>query len=236
LAEYLILRPGRQQNILHDSKFSRPPIITANGEAMRALRAYNQDPRRSRDALHRVKEALNMKAASVGIRPKTRDEALRCKEIIDLFEQQENALGMRAMSLSEPPDFAMIEIAGVMVSIQPDFLVHGSGGRVGVAMLRVAKSPDPVACKTDDGRDRRGHTRRELARYLVAEMQLLLEAQNDRLGTPDRDLCFVADVRVGERIGPAADHAVRVRDIRGACEQIATLWAGVQAKPSLWSR
>ena len=37
LAEYLILRPHGQQNILHDSKFSHPPIITANGEAMRAL-------------------------------------------------------------------------------------------------------------------------------------------------------------------------------------------------------
>jgi hypothetical protein len=40
LAEYLILRPDGQQKILHDSKYSRPPIISANGEAMRALRAY----------------------------------------------------------------------------------------------------------------------------------------------------------------------------------------------------
>jgi hypothetical protein len=75
-----------------------------------------------------------------------------------------------------------------------------------------------------------------MARYLVAEMQLLLEAQGGRLGTPDRDLCFVADVRLGERIGPAGDHAVRLRDIRGACAQIAALWPGVQAKRSLWQR
>src|SRR5882724_11466124 len=90
LAEYLILRPGGQQSILHDSKYSRPPIITANGEAMRALRAYNQDPRRSKDTLFRVKEALTMKAASLDIKPKSRDEALRCVEIIELFERQEN--------------------------------------------------------------------------------------------------------------------------------------------------
>lgn len=236
LAEYLILRPGGQQNILHDSKFSRPPIITANGEAMRALRAYNQDPTRSKDTLRRVKEALTMKAAGIGIKPKARDEALRCIEIIDLFEREENALGMRAMSLGAPPDFDAIEIEGVMVSIQPDFLVHGAGRRVGAAMLRVAKAPDPAACKTEGAKDRRENIRRELARYLVAEMLMLLEAQNGELGTPDRDLCFVADVRLGERIGPAADHAVRVRDIRAACRQIASLWDGIQAKPALWKK
>src|ERR1700722_20371148 len=92
LAEYLILRPAGQQNILHDSKYSRPPIISANGEAMRGLRAYNHDPKRPKDTLLRVKAALTMKAASLGIKPKARDEALRCVEIIELFERQENAL------------------------------------------------------------------------------------------------------------------------------------------------
>jgi hypothetical protein len=81
LAEYLILRPNGQQNILHDSKFSRPPIITANSEAMRALRAYNHDPRRSKDALLRVKAALTMKAAVLGVKPKTRDEALSPRRV-----------------------------------------------------------------------------------------------------------------------------------------------------------
>ena len=72
--------------------------------------------------------------------------------------------------------------------------------------------------------------------YLVSEMLMLLEAQGGSLGTPDRDLCFVADVRLGERIGAPEDHAVRVRDIRGACQQIASLWAGIQAKPALWKK
>ena len=236
LAEYLILRPNGQQNILHDSKYSRPPIVTANGEAMRALRAYNQDPKRPQDTLLRVKRALTTKAAGIGIKPKARDEALRCVEIIDMFERCENALGIRAMALSEPPDFEVIEIEGVMVSIHPDLLVSGGGGRVGAAMLRVAKAPDPAACKKDETRDRRGHHRRELAYYLVALMQLLLDAQEGKLGIPDRDLCFVADVRLGERIGAAADHAVRVRDIRGACAQISRLWPTIEAKPALWKK
>jgi len=220
---------------LHDSKFSRPPIITANGDAMRALRAYNQDPRRSQDTLLRVKEALTTKAKGIGIKPKAKDEALRCAEIIDLFMWNENSLGLRAMPLSEPPDFESIQIEGVTVSIQPDFLVR-VGGRVGAGMLRVAKAPDPTACKKDDARDRREHHRRELAFYLIALMQLLLDAQEGALGTPDRDLCFVADVRLGERIGPAHDHFVRVRDLRNACKQIAKLWSTIEAKQYLWKK
>jgi hypothetical protein len=235
LAEYLISRPDAQQKILHDCKYPRPPIVTANGEAVRALRAYNHDPRRSQDILLRVKESLIIKSKASDSRPKQQDEALRCLEIIDLFERNENALGLRSMALSEPPDFDAIEVAGVMVSIRPDFLVGGGGGRnrVGAGILRVAKAPDPADGKRPDTRMRKGENRREMARYLVAMQQLLLDAQGGLLGVVDRDLCFVADVRLGERIGSATDHTVRLRDIRGACAQIRGLWASIAPKPSL---
>jgi hypothetical protein len=238
LAEYLILRPDGQQNILHDSKYSRPPIISANGDAMRALREYNQDPRRSQETLVRVKGALTMKSETPAITPKQRDEALRCLEIIDIFERNENALGMRSMALSKPPAFDAIEIEGVIVSIRPDFIVGGGGGRnrVGAAILRVAKAPDPAGGKRPETRLKRGELRREMARYLVAMQQLLLDAQNGALGIPDRELCFVGDVRLGERIGAAPDHAVRLRDIRGACQQISKLWTSVTPKPALFKK
>lgn len=239
LAEYLILRPDGQQNILHDSKYSRPPIISANGEAMRALRAYNQDPRRSQDTLLRVKSALTLKSEAADIKPKAKDEAFRCLEILDLFERNENALGLRSIELSEPPAFDAIEIEGVMVSIRPDFIVGGGRGgrnRVGAGILRVAKAPDPVGGKRPETRQRRGEIRREMARYLVAMQQLLLDAQKGELGIPDRELCFVADVRLGERIGAAPDHALRLRDIRGACQQISGLWSSILPKPTLYKR
>jgi hypothetical protein len=54
-------------------------------------------------------------------------------------------------------------------------------------------------------------------------LQILLEAQQDITQTPDRDLCFVADVRLGETIGPSEDHARRLRDIRAACRQIVSV-------------
>lgn len=208
--------------------------MSANGEAMRALRAYNRDPRRSQDTLLRVKEALTIKAATKGMRPKAIDEALRCIEIIELFERNENALGLRSMSLSAPPNFDVIEIEGVMVSIHPDVLVGGgTGARVGAGIFRVAKAPDPTEGKLPATKARRGEIRREMGRYLVAIQQMLLDAQNGALGVVDRDLCFVADIRLAELIGPAPDHAVRLRDIRAACSQIAKLWPSIVAKPAL---
>ena len=233
LAEYLIMRPDGQQNVLHDCKFSRPPIVTANGDAIRALRAYNVDPRRPPEILNQVKEALTIKSGSREIKPKTREDALRCIEIIELFEKRENALGLRRMALSAAPNFDVIDIEGVSLSIRPDFLVGGGRGqRVGAGILRVAKAPDPEACKLQATKERRGEHRREMARYVVALLQMLLDAQDGSLGTVDRDSCFVADLRLGEQIGPAPDHTARLRAIRAACRQIRDLWPGIQAKPA----
>ncbi|MGO3931644.1 hypothetical protein NP284_25440 [Rhodopseudomonas pseudopalustris] len=237
LAEFLIMRPDAQQNVLHDSKFLRPPIVNANADATRALRAYNVDPRRPPEILIRVKETLTIKAADRSIKPKARENALRCIEIIELFERRENTLGMRRMALAAAPRFDAIDIEGVTVSIQPDFIVGGGrGGRVGAGLLRVAKTPDPDACKLLATKEKRGEHRREMARYLIALMQILIESQNGRLGTPDRDLFFVSDLRLGEQIGAAPDHTARVRAIRAACRQIREIWPSIQPKAALYQK
>jgi hypothetical protein len=238
LAEFLIMRPDGQQNVLHDCKFSRPPMVTANGKAMKALRAYNVDPRRSPEILIRVKEELTIKSTDRTIKPKAREDALRCIEIIELFERRENELGMRRMALSPPPNFDAIDIEGVTVSIRPDFLVGSGhrGQRVGAGILRVAKAPDPEACKLQTTKERRGEHRREMGRYLIALMQILLDAQDGACGIVDRKLFFVSDLRLGEIIGPPADHTARLRAIRAACRQIREIWPSIRAKPALYRK
>jgi hypothetical protein len=144
--------------------------------------------------LRPIKAALTIKSETAGITPKQRDEALRCIEIIDIFERNENVLGLRSMALSKPPTFDAIEIEGVIVSIRPDFIVGGGGGqnRVGAGILRVAKAPDPAGGKRPETRLKRGEIRREMARYLVAMQQLLLDAQNGALGIPDGNFASLA--------------------------------------------
>jgi hypothetical protein len=233
LAKYLILRADKQESILHDSRFTRSPIVTANQEAVRALRAYHWDPRRPQTMLEQVKKALEAKAKSTTGTPKSRDEARRCAEIIELFRNAENALGLRGLALSEPPNrFAPLIVSGVALSIQPDFIVSGPGGRGGAGMLHVAKSPD-VGDGKPETRERRAEQRREIGRYLVVMLQMLLDAQNDTYGPPDRNLFFVADIRLGETIWAPGDRMARVRTIRAACAQIANLWPTIAPRSSV---
>jgi hypothetical protein len=233
LAKYLIQLADKQESILHDSRFTRTSIVTANQEAVRAIRAYLWDPRRPQEILERVKAALEAKARSGIGTPKSLDEARRCAEIISLFQNQENALGLRGLPLSELPNrFAPLVVSELSLSIQPDFLVSGSGGRVGAGMLHVAKTPDLSDCRPET-RERRGEHRREVARYLVAMLKMLLDAQDGTYGTPERDLCFVADLRLGETIRAGADHGARVRTIRAACAQIVNLWPTIRPRPSV---
>lgn len=231
LAEYMISLPDAQERILHDSRFQSPSIVTANVDAMKALRAYNRDPKRSRVLLQTVKEALWTKSRDPSIRPRQQDEARRCFEAIELFERHENALGIRGLRLSQPPEMAPAEIEGVIVSVRPDFLVSGPKDRLGAGMIRVAKAPDPDDCRRDETRIKRGDHRREMARYLIALMQMQLEQQG--IGVVDPSIFFVADVRLGERITPGPDHTARINAVRGACSQIRRLWTGIEPRASI---
>jgi hypothetical protein len=237
LAEYLILRPDRQDTVLHDSRFSRPPIINAYADAFRGLRAYHCDLRRPPIILSRAKAALSARAGDLSLRPSARDEARRCVEAIELFERAENAFGMRHLSLEEPPLFAEMSIADIAVSIQPDLLVRGAAPngepRIGAVVFRLAKAPDPIGCRLEETRKRRGDHRRELAWYIIAMLEMLLGRHVGELGKVDRGLCFVADIRLGERIGPASDHAARLRAINAACGQISRLWSTIQPRSSI---
>jgi len=159
-------------------------------------------------------------------------------EAIELFERAENAFGMRQLSIEEAPRFSEITISGVALSIQPDLLVRSVGSdkkpRIGAMIFRLAKAPDPMGCKLEETRKSRGDHRREMARYIIAMLHMLLGAQPiDRFGRCERSLCFVSDVRLGERVVAASDHAARLRAINAACGQISRLWATIQPRPSI---
>jgi hypothetical protein len=236
LAAYLIGQPDRQEGILHDARFPQQTIVAANQDALKALRAYNADPHRDNTALERVKAALIVRAGQHDLRPKSRDEALRCNEAIELFQRSENALGLRAMGLKSAPDFEPMDIEGVIVSVRPDFIRDGAGGKIGAGIIRVAKAPNPEDCKREATRVRKGDERREMARYMAVLLHMLLEEQGREHGTPSRELSFVADVRLGEAITCPSDYIARVRAIRAVCRQIDQLWDGIKPRPSLFKK
>jgi hypothetical protein len=179
LAEYLILRPDQQDTVLHNSRFSSPPQVVPHSEAIRALRMYNADIARNQETLEGVKRALTLKSKDTSLKPKAREEALRCIETIELFERAENALGLRSLPLTEAGRFPELNVEGVAVSVQPDLLIEPTAldgvRRVGGLMFRPQKAPDPEACRLDETRRQRGEHRREMARYMAVLLYMLLE-------------------------------------------------------------
>lgn len=236
LAEYLILTSESQDKVVHDSRYSQSNIRGAYASARHGFRNYNTDPLRPIGSLNKVKESLHRKSVNPDVKPRGQAAALREIELIDLFVLRENALGLRGMPLVRAPRFSPISIEEVSVSIQPDFLVEAIDGRIGAGMLRVTKAPDPEACRLETTKRERGDHRREMARYMVAMMELLLNAQPNYRGKVDRGMIFVSDVRLGEKIGAGLDHTARLRDIEAACRQIASSWAGVKPRASLFKK
>ena len=236
LAEYLILKAEPQATVLHNSRYSQTNIRGAYASARSGFRRYNVDPLRPVATLNKVKDRLTKKSVDPDVKPRTQASALREIELIDLFLTRENALGLKSLPLTKAPSFEPLRISGVEVSIQPDFLVEPPDGRVGAAMLRVTKAPDPDAVRGPTKKEERGDHRREMARYMVAMMELLLNDQEGFRGRVDRSLIFVSDVRLGEKVGPGPDHTARIGDTSSACAQIAKLWDGVKPRPSIFKK
>jgi hypothetical protein len=235
LAEYLIMKPDQQEKVLHDSRFSSPPVVTPYAAAMLAIRSYCADPRRSIRILDDARLAQKVRSADQTITPKMREESLRCIETMDLFERGENALGTRSLRLEECPRLAPINVSGVVLSVQLD-LVSRTGTskpKSGGIIFRPQKAPDPGACRLEETKRQRGEHRREMARYMLAMVQMLFEERAETLGEFDRDASFVGDIRLGESIHfSTTDHAARVRAIKAACRQVHTLWDGIEPRPS----
>lgn len=233
LAEYLILKSDPQATVLHDSRYSQTNIRAAYAAARNGLREYNTDYLRPIDTLNKVKESLHRRAADPDAKPRARAAALREIELIDLFILRENGLGLRGLPLERSPRFAPLAIEGVALSVQPDVIVMPLDGRLGAAMIRVTKAPDPDAVRLPATKAEKGEHRREVGRYLIAMMDLLLNERPEWRGKIDRDLIFVSDVRLGEKIVAASDHTGRVNDIRAACRQVAGLWNNIQPRASI---
>lgn len=240
LAEYLIMKPDQQETVLHNSRFSSPPVVTPHQEALVPIRAYCSNPSRPKATLAHAKVSLLAKAGDLSIRPKAREESLRCVESIERFEMAENAFGLGALRLAEAERFPMLMESKVAISVQPDLIIQPGGkneGKVGVILFRPHKAPDPESCRLEETKRQRGEHRREMARYMLTLAQMMFDEHGQHLGRFCRELSFVADIRAGERVGfPTSDHAARVRAVKAACRQISALWSGIEPRKSVLAK
>lgn len=226
------MKPDQQDTVLHDSRFSTPPVVTPHQGALRPIRSYCADPARNVRLLDAAKDALLQRAGDQAITPKGREESLRCIETIELFARAENAFGLRPLNLQEAPRFPPLHVNGVEITVNPDLIINlGKNDRHGVVFFRPQKAPDPLACQMDETRRQRGEHRREMGRYMLALAEMLWESQASKF---DRGVSFVADIRIGERIEfSTSDNAARVRAVKAACGQISRLWDTIEPRSSV---
>ncbi|WP_157733218.1 hypothetical protein [Bosea sp. AS-1] len=235
MAEFIITPPDRQDDILHDARFMRASTVVPHSDALRAIRAFCADPRRPESTLDTAVGALRAKSQAPTSKPFVKDEAERCAETILLFQNAQNALGIGKLPLFEAPKLAFMSIAGVAVSVQPDLLVGATrldeGDRIGAALFRPQKTPNPSACKTEKTRLEREAYRREVGQYMLALLRMALIENGVTEERIDPKQLMLFDIRLAERIDFPSDRVSREKRIRAACGQISRLWASVQPRP-----
>lgn len=236
-AEFIIAAPDRQDSLLHDQRFSSAFFTPKHQQALRVIRSYCVDIHRDSSKFEAARDALRIKSKSSGFTPSQRDEAARCVETLDLFENARNALGVGAMPFLEPPEFDKLTINGLPVSVFPDMIIGRSmppdeGDKVGLVFIRAQKRPDPSDCKTDAKRDERSDYRREVLSYMLVLGDLALRAHGLADHQIDRKRIVGWDLRLGEAVQFPSDRITRQKRIEAACGQVARLWETIDPKPS----
>lgn len=235
LAEFIITPPDRQDDILHDARFMRAPAVVPHSDALRAIRAFCIDPYRSVGILESASEALTLKSRSPTFKPSVKDEAARCVETIELFQNARNAFGIGKLPIFEPPRLEPMTIGGVKISVQPDLLLGeatlSGTGRIGAAMFRPQKGPNPDACKTEKTKLERQIYRREVGSYMLTLLRMALLENGAPEARIDSKFLMLFDIRMREKIEFPSDRLSREKRIRAACGQISRLWASVEPRP-----
>jgi len=238
LAEFIISPPDRQDDLLHDQRFSSAYVAPKYGDALRAIEAYCADRHRPKAVLSDAKSALEKKAVSAAFTPSQKEEAKRCAEVIDLFGLAANGFGADGLQLMKAADLAQMKINGLQVSVSPNLLVGRAfppekDEKVGMIFIRPQKRPDPDGCKTEAKRLERQEYRREVMRYMLVLGWMALRETGVAESQIDTKKMAGWDLRLGgEAIPFPSDRVSRIKRIEAACGQIARLWETIATKPS----
>ena len=238
LAEFIISAPDRQDDLLHDQRFSSAFVTPKYTEALRAIESFCADVRRPRSVLETTRKALETKEKSETFTPAQREEATRCKELLDTFSLRSNGLSVAGLPLMKPDDLLPMKINGLDVSVWPSLFVGTTyppreGEKVGMVFIRPQKRPDPSDCKTESTKVARQEYRREVLRYMLVIGWMAFRAAGIPENRIDTKRLLGWDLRLdGGPITFPSDRVSRVKRIEAACGQIARLWDTISTKPS----
>lgn len=148
-----------------------------------------------------------------------KDDAQRCIDVINLFQQAANELDLWDAGYAEPRlPSTSLNIAGVQISVAPDLILTSNRRdqvRVGQGFIR---------CTIGTAGDAAENRRAEANGHLATIAHLHTQHYLTDLGTPHAPTSIVLDVSRGSVVRGPVNSARRIANIEAACAMIAAVW------------
>lgn len=222
LADYLVApTPIGQLGILRQAKNPGParPLIIQYQIAKRAIAECLRNRAQLNQIVARTVTELEARRDNGTNGPLIRDDAQRCIDVIEAFQQAQNQMDLWQHQYSEPAQRSpSLNIRGVEVSVFPDVVasIQQRGvDRVGQVFIRCT-----IGQTTDVAENRRAEANGHLA--TIAHMHTMQYLAH--LGTPHAPTSIVIDVPRQTLVRGSANYARRVANIETACQMIAAIW------------
>lgn len=222
LADYLVApTPIGQLGILRQAKNPGParPLIIQYQIAKRAIAECLRNRAQLNQIVARTVTELEARRDNGTNGPLIRDDAQRCIDVIEAFQQAQNQMDLWQHQYSEPAQrLPSLNIRGVEVSVFPDVVasIQQRGvDRVGQVFIRCT-----IGQTTDVAENRRAEANGHLA--TIAHMHTMQYLAH--LGTPHAPTSIVIDVPRQTLVRGSANYARRVANIETACQMIAAIW------------
>ncbi len=213
LGEYLVKRPARQRQILHDQKFPQDFIKAYYKDAQEAISQFIAGNMEDITILERRKQILEQSPAST---VRAIQQATGNIEAIDNFMNMVDDIDFKGATPRLGQQSGTMRIRGVEVSIRPEILFTGigKGGKQLIGGLKLHFN------KTNPLNE-------EACGYISAALQMYCDNAHAHEGVSYPNYCMVIDVASGYVCKGVTAIAQRKKEIEAGCEQIANLWRSV---------
>lgn len=211
LAEMLTTAsPTRRRRIIHDQKHPAEKIVALYHQAKKPVVDFLTEGRDEQ----RLREACRQLRADSSGSDWARQDRANTAEALDRFLEMANELPMDVSYAVGPNDPAKLLVAGVAVSVRPDFVIsfERRGKQYsGAVKLHLIKNAESALKKTG-------------AEYVSVLLHEWLKQYGPSGCIPAHSHCFSVDVFRGAVVEAPRSMSRRWDDITAICEDIAARW------------
>lgn len=212
LGEYLDATPARRRRIVQDQQSPQAFVVTRYGDAREEIVDYIEGGMVAEEQLLEAATGLRTEPTASEF---TRQDKLASADAIEDFLDAADKLEIDGLSAegSDKSTSAVMEIAGVSVSVRPDVILKdpASGEVVGAVKLHFSKT-NPLSEKSRE--------------YVATTLRVYLtETGNAHV---DHTKCLVVDVPSQQVSHAPKGYKRKMNDIEAACEEIAARWTHLE--------